>query len=82
VVPYATNGQDRTRIYFEDEAGDGTPVLLHDGFGDSVVDLREWTIAQALGETEVRLIYVDHRGHGRSDKPHRVENRRGDAPWT
>jgi pimeloyl-ACP methyl ester carboxylesterase len=72
-VPYATNGQDRTRIYFEDEAGDGTPVVLHNGFGDSVEDLREWKIAQALPVTELRLIYVDHRGHGRSDKPHDSE---------
>jgi pimeloyl-ACP methyl ester carboxylesterase len=69
-MPYATNRQDGTRIYFEDEAGDGTPVVLHDGFGDSVVDLREWKIAQALRGTEFRVIYVDHRGHGRSDKPH------------
>jgi pimeloyl-ACP methyl ester carboxylesterase len=72
-MPYATNGQDGTRIYFEDEAGDGTPVVLHDGFGDSVQDLREWRIAQALTAAEFRLIYVDHRGHGRSDKPHDPE---------
>ena len=69
-MPYATNGQDGTRVYFEDEAGGGTPVVLHDGFGDSVEDLREWKIAQALPAAEFRLIYVDHRGHGRSDKPH------------
>src|SRR5919108_6250192 len=69
-MPYATNGQDGTRVYFEDEAGGGTPVVLHDGFGDSVEDLREWKIAQALPAAEFRLIYVDHRGHGRSDRPH------------
>jgi pimeloyl-ACP methyl ester carboxylesterase len=69
-MPYATNGQDRRRIYFEDEGGDGAPVVLHDGFGDSILDLRKWKIAAALPPTEFRLIYVDHRGHGRSDKPH------------
>lgn len=72
-MPYATNGRDGTRIYFEDDAGDGIPVVLHDGFGDSIQDLREWRIAQALTASEFRPIYVDHRGHGRSDKPHDPE---------
>ena len=68
-MPYATNGRDGGRIYFEDEGGAGAPVVLHDGFGDSILDLREWKIAEAL-PPEFRAIYVDHRGHGRSDKPH------------
>jgi pimeloyl-ACP methyl ester carboxylesterase len=72
-VPYASNDRDGTRIYFEDEGSNGTPVLLHDGFADSVQDLREWRIAQALPAREFRLIYTDHRGHGRSDKPHDPE---------
>jgi pimeloyl-ACP methyl ester carboxylesterase len=72
-VPYAANAQDGTRIYFEDEGGDGAPVVLHDGFADSVEDLREWKVAQALPAGEFRCIYVDHRGHGRSDKPHDPE---------
>jgi pimeloyl-ACP methyl ester carboxylesterase len=69
-VPYATNEHDGTRLYFEDEGGDGAPVVLHDGFGDSVRDLRQWRIAEAIATAGFRLIYVDHRGHGRSDKPH------------
>ncbi len=69
-MPYATNRRDGTRIYFEDDGGGGAPVLLHDGFGDSVEDLRESEIANALPAGEFRLIYADHRGHGRSDKPH------------
>lgn len=69
-MSYATNGQDGIRIYFEDDGGGGVPVLLHDGFGDSVQDLREFEIAKALPAGEFRLIYADHRGHGRSDKPH------------
>lgn len=68
-MSYATNGQDGIRIYFEDDGGAGAPVLLHDGFGDSVQDLRESEIARALPAAEFRLIYADHRGHGRSDKP-------------
>ncbi|MDQ3587208.1 MAG: alpha/beta hydrolase [Actinomycetota bacterium] len=69
-MAYAANGHDGVRIYFEDEGGAGVPVLLHDGFGDSVQDLRESELARALPAAGSRLIYVDHRGHGRSDKPH------------
>jgi pimeloyl-ACP methyl ester carboxylesterase len=69
-MPYATNRQDGTRVYFEDEGGDGAPVVLHGGFLDSVADLRESEIAEALSVGEFRLIYVDHRGLGRSDKPY------------
>jgi pimeloyl-ACP methyl ester carboxylesterase len=72
-MPYVTNPRDGVRIYFEDEGGAGAPVLLHDGFADSVEDLREWGIARALPTAEFRPIYVDHRGHGRSDKPHGPE---------
>src|SRR5215207_1634468 len=68
-MPYAINEQDRTRLYFEDE-GAGAPVVLHGGLLDSVADLRESDIAQALPRDEFRPIYVDHRGLGRSDKPH------------
>jgi len=69
-VPYATNGQDGARVYFEDAGGDGAPVVLHDGFGDSVQDLSEWPVADALAGEGFRVIFADHRGHGRSDKPH------------
>jgi pimeloyl-ACP methyl ester carboxylesterase len=72
-MSYATNAQDGVRVYFEDEGGDGAPIVLHDGFGDSVADLREWKIARAIPANEFRLIYADHRGHGNSDKPHDPE---------
>jgi pimeloyl-ACP methyl ester carboxylesterase len=69
-MPYATNGRDGRRVYLEDEGGDGAPVVLHGGLLDSVADLRESDIARTLPADEFRLIYVDHRGLGRSDKPY------------
>jgi pimeloyl-ACP methyl ester carboxylesterase len=69
-MPYATNRLDRTRVYFEDDAGGGAAVVLHGGLLDSVDDVRESKLAQALPPDEFRLIYVDHRGLGRSQKPH------------
>lgn len=69
-MPYATNGHDGARVYFEDEGGAGAPVILHDGFADSVQDLREWVLADALASEGFRVMFADHRGHGRSDKPH------------
>lgn len=75
-MPYATNALDGSRVYFEDDGGNGTPVVLHGGIIDSVDVVRESNIAQALQELptdEFRLIYVAHRGVGRSDKFHEVE---------
>jgi len=69
-MPYATNGRDGARVYFEDQGGDGAPVIIHDGFADSVEDLREWVMADALASEGFRVILADHRGHGRSEKPH------------
>jgi pimeloyl-ACP methyl ester carboxylesterase len=69
-MSYATNGRDGARLYFEDEGGDGTPVVLYGGFLDKVQDLRESEIARALPRDEFRLVYADHRGLGRSSKPH------------
>jgi pimeloyl-ACP methyl ester carboxylesterase len=75
-MPYARNALDGRRVYFEDDGGHGEAIVLHGGIIDSVDLVRESNIAQALRELstdEVRLIYVDHRGVGRSDKPHEVE---------
>lgn len=71
-MTYARNDLDGTRVYFEDDDGDGVPVVVLGGFLDPVDLVRGAPIAGALQELgdEFRLIYVDHRGHGRSDKPH------------
>lgn len=74
-MPYASNALDACRVYFEDDGGDGTPVVFLGGFLDTVDLVRGSPLAQALHELpeEFRLVYVDHRGHGRSDNPHDAE---------
>jgi pimeloyl-ACP methyl ester carboxylesterase len=75
LIPYARNALDGRRVYFEDDGGDGAPVVLHGGIIDSVDLVRESNIAQALRELpqdEFRLIYVAHRGVGRSGDPERA----------
>lgn len=69
-MPYARNARDGSRVYFEDDGGDGSPVVLHGGIVDSVDAVRHSHIAEGLPDGEFRLIYVDHRGVGRSEKPH------------
>ena len=72
---YATNALDASRVYFKDDGGEGAPVVILGGFMDPVELVRDTPIARALDEMsgEFRLIYIDHRGHGRSDKPHDPE---------
>lgn len=71
-MAYATNPLDGTRISFEDDGGAGAPVLFHGGFLDPIPLVRRSPLARALRpfSDEFRTIFVDHRGHGGSDKPH------------
>jgi pimeloyl-ACP methyl ester carboxylesterase len=69
-MPFAKNAVDGRHVYFEDDSGAGAPVVIHGGFGEPVELVRASPIAQALPADEFRLVFVDHRGHGRSDKPH------------
>lgn len=68
----ARNARDAVHVYFEDDGGVGAPVLVLGGFLDPIELVRRAPIAEALATftDEFRLIFVDHRGHGRSDKPH------------
>lgn len=69
-MPYASNPIDRHRIWFEDVGGNGASVVMYGGFLDTVEDLRSSSLASALRGLGHRLILVDHRGLGASDKPH------------
>lgn len=72
-MPYATNPIDHVRTYFEDSGGDGQPVLIYPGFTDPL-EYAKWSpLARAL-RRDFHLIFADHRGQGRSDKPHEVDS--------
>ncbi len=65
-MPYAQNG--RVRIHYRVE-GEGPALVLQHGFTESVVDWYEAGYVEAL-RPDYRLVLVDARGHGASDKPH------------
>ncbi len=71
-MPYATNAIDGARVYFEDDLGEGPAVVVLGGFLDPVPLVRRAPMARALSASAqgFRTIVIDHRGHGRSDKPH------------
>lgn len=68
-MPYADS--QGVRIHYEVE-GEGTPLVLHHGFTDSLQDWYEAGYIDALKQ-DYRLILIDARGHGASDKPHDPE---------
>jgi len=72
-MPYARNSADNSRIYFEDDGGSGIPVVFLGGFGEPIDLVRDSQLAGSVPADEFRHIYVDHRGHGLSDKPHDPE---------
>ena len=65
-MPYVNN--DGIRIYFE-ITGSGAPLILQHGLSDSIAGWRESGLVEWLQDRH-RLIMIDARGHGRSDKPH------------
>jgi pimeloyl-ACP methyl ester carboxylesterase len=68
---FRSNG---VRIHYVDE-GAGPPVLLIHGFGASLET--NWRLPgtiDILKRNGFRVIALDNRGHGRSDKPTRVED--------
>jgi pimeloyl-ACP methyl ester carboxylesterase len=65
-MPFAYNGDVRIRYLVE---GTGPPLVLHHGFSDSVETWYDYGYVTGLAERH-RLLLVDARGHGASDKPH------------
>ena len=56
------------KIYYEVH-GSGPPLLLHHGWAGSSQSWRRFGYVDALTDS-YRVIVMDARGHGRSDKPH------------
>ena len=71
-MPYATNPRDGVRTYFEEWDGAGEPVLFYAGFTDPLEYSQTTGLAQELRGRH-RLVFADHRGQGRSDKPHEAK---------
>lgn len=63
-MPYFDN--DGCQLHYEDY-GHGTPVLLIHGLGSSTLD---WEFQIPVLSAHYRVLALDVRGHGRSDKPH------------
>ena len=70
-MPYIDN--EGIKIYYEIE-GDGPPVIVIHGFASSLeVNWKQTNWVEALKDN-YRLILIDCRGHGKSDKPHDKSN--------
>jgi|SRR5579884_3830844 len=65
-MPFATGSG--VRIHYEVE-GTGVPLLLHVGFSNVIADCYQFGYVDAL-KADYRLVMLDPRGHGESDKPH------------
>ena len=65
-MPYASH--QSVRIYYQVD-GEGPALVLHHGLGGSLEVWRQLGYAAALRDT-YKVIMLDARGHGASDKPH------------
>lgn len=65
-MPHASNLG--VKIHYEVE-GSGPPLVLAHGLGYSGEDWRDFGYVDLMRQ-DFQLIVVDHRGHGKSDKPH------------
>ena len=65
-MPYAINSG--VRIHYEVE-GEGPPLVLHHGLAGCGEDWRDFGLTAVLRRTH-RLILIDGRAFGASDKPH------------
>lgn len=69
-MPFVNN--NGVRIHYEVE-GDGLPLVLQHGFAGSIQTWYERGYVGGLKQ-HFRLILLDARGHGQSDKPHDAES--------
>src|SRR5579862_6127446 len=60
---------DRTNIYYEVE-GTGYPVILIHGFSGTGQGWKNCAVYDNLIKAGYKVIIIDLRGNGRSDKPH------------
>jgi pimeloyl-ACP methyl ester carboxylesterase len=68
-MPYATN--QAVKIFYEVE-GNGSPIAFIHGATGNRTSWRSYGYVDRLKDKH-RLILIDARGHGESDKPHAVE---------
>jgi pimeloyl-ACP methyl ester carboxylesterase len=68
-MPYVDN--DGIKIHYEIE-GQGPPLVLHHGLTGSMQHFRDFGYTEPLRK-KYKLILIDARGHGLSDKPHDPE---------
>ena len=65
-MPYTDNNGVRIHYHVE---GEGTPLVLQHGLTSSVLRWYEFGFVDAL-KNDYRLLLIDARGHGDSDKPY------------
>src|ERR1051326_610868 len=69
---------DKTKIYYEVK-GNGYPVILLHGFMNTGENMKKNAVYAELLHEGYKVITLDMRGNGRSDKPHNDEAYANDA---
>ena len=69
---------DGTRIHY-DVVGQGKPVVLLHGFITNGESWKRAPVRQALADAGFKVVSLDLRGNGRSDRPHTAEAYRDNA---
>jgi pimeloyl-ACP methyl ester carboxylesterase len=69
-MPFADN--NGTRIYYE-VMGSGSPLVLETGFAQTLNDWHQMGYSEELSK-EYKLILMDARGRGKSDKPQDISS--------
>ncbi|MFD2936923.1 alpha/beta fold hydrolase [Spirosoma flavum] len=69
---------DGTKIHY-DVLGEGKPVVLLHGFISNSESWKRTPVRQALADAGFKVVMLDLRGNGQSDKPHTAEAYRDNA---